>query len=153
VALGYLGRSALTAERFLPDPFGGVPGARVYRTGDLARWRADSALEFLGRLDEQAKIRGFRIEPAEVKPPSAHPEIRQAAVVAATGPAGDQRLVAYVVPTGGQAPDPSDLRRYLRARLPEYMVPAAYMQISASAVIRCSPSRSWLGSDSGGPEQ
>ncbi len=130
VARGYQGRPELTAERFLPDPFGAARrGARMYRTGDRARWRADATLECLGRTDEQVKVRGFRIEPGEVEATlEAHPSVRAAAVVAqggASGAAGDLRLVGYVVAAGGEAVSPAALREHLRARLPEYMVPSA----------------------------
>jgi hypothetical protein len=119
VALGYLDDPASTAERFLAAAAGG----RVYRTGDLGRYRPDGVVEPLGRADAQVKIRGFRVEPGEVEATLAeHPAVREA-VVAVRGDGGEMRLAAYVVPAAS-APDPAELRAWLRARLPEYMVPA-----------------------------
>ncbi|HET7460392.1 MAG TPA: amino acid adenylation domain-containing protein [Longimicrobium sp.] len=131
LARGYLRRPALTAERFVPDHLSGTPGARLYRTGDRVRRLEDGALEFLGRIDQQVKVRGFRIEPGEVETAlRALPGIRAAAVtVRADG--GEKRLVAYVVPSGDAAPTPAELRDALAARLPEYMVPTAYVALPA----------------------
>jgi amino acid adenylation domain-containing protein len=127
VARGYRGRPELTAARFLPDPFSGrsgVPGGRLYRTGDLARFRPDGDLEFLGRVDHQVKIRGFRIEPGEIETVLAgHPAVRQAAVVAGEAAAGECRLTGWVAAPAGLAA--AELRAFLAARLPDFMVPAA----------------------------
>jgi amino acid adenylation domain-containing protein len=131
VARGYLGRPALTAERFVPDPHG-TPGARMYRTGDRVRARADGALEYLGRGDDQVKVRGYRIEPGEVEAAlEAHPAVRQAVVGARPDASGEQRLVAWIVPASEDAPSPAALRAHLRGRLPEYMVPALFQRVDA----------------------
>ncbi len=148
VSRGYLDRPALTAERFVPDPFG-APGARLYRTGDRARWRSDGTLEFMGRVDQQVKVHGFRIEPGEVEAAlRRHPGVRECAVVAREDVGGDRRLVAYVVPAPGygtrtlteaeiQLPAdagatlPAALREHLRERVPEYMVPAAFVELES----------------------
>jgi len=129
LARGYLGRPGLTAERFLPDPFG-EPSARVYRTGDLARYHTDGCIEFLGRADRQVKIRGCRIEPGEVEAAlAAHPRVRGAVVDARPDAAGEARLVAYVVVSAEPRPTPAELRTHLKQRLPEYMVPSAFVTL------------------------
>jgi amino acid adenylation domain-containing protein len=128
VARGYLNRAALTAERFVPDPFGGEAGARMYRTGDRARWRADGTLEYLGRLDAQVKVRGFRVEPGEVEAALLrHPGVRECAVLAVGDDAGERRLVAWVA--GGA--DADALRAHLRGALPEHMVPWAFVPVAS----------------------
>ena len=131
VARGYLARPALTAERFVPDPFSSG-GQRLYRSGDLARRRPDGDLEYLGRIDRQVKVRGFRIELGEIEAALAeHPEVREAAVVAREDRPGDVRLVGYVSPavspTAGGDPSPQALAAFLAERLPAYMVPAAWV--------------------------
>nr|WP_229840617.1 non-ribosomal peptide synthetase [Streptomyces roseolilacinus] len=129
VARGYLNRPELTAERFVPDPFG-PPGSRLYKSGDLARRRPDGSLDFLGRIDDQVKIRGYRIELGEIETTLAtHPDVREAVVLAREDTPGDKRLVGYVVPAGDTPPDPAALRDRLARTLPPYMVLAAYQVI------------------------
>ncbi|XXU81050.1 amino acid adenylation domain-containing protein [Sorangium sp. So ce1151] len=125
LARGYHRRPALTAERFVPDPFGSAPGGRLYRTGDLARHRHDGAIEFLGRLDHQVKIRGLRVELGEIEARLLqHPHVHEAVVVARDEAHGGKRLVAYVAGRDGAAPEPEALRAWLAETLPAYMVPA-----------------------------
>ncbi|MGH7232864.1 MAG: non-ribosomal peptide synthetase, partial [Nitrospiraceae bacterium] len=128
LARGYFKRPDLTAERFIPDPFSEEPGARLYRTGDLGRYLPDESIEFLGRADDQVKIRGFRIEPGEIeKVVRQYPGVREA-VVAARGEGRDsKRLVAYVASTPQGNTRVGELRRFLTARLPHYMVPSAFV--------------------------
>jgi aryl carrier-like protein len=131
VARGYLSRPELTAERFVPDPFSEAPGARLYRTGDLARFLADGTLEFNGRIDQQVKIRGHRIEPGEIEAAlRAHPGVRECAVVARRDSAGGEtRLVAYLVPADGVLLAAGDLRSFLLGRLPEPLIPSAFVPL------------------------
>jgi acyl-CoA synthetase (AMP-forming)/AMP-acid ligase II len=132
VASGYHDRPELTAERFVPDGFHGLPGERFYRTGDRGRWRDDGQLEHLGRLDQQVKIRGFRIELGEIEAVLATlASVRQAVVVPRDAGASDLRLVAYVVYQPGEDLTVSEVRRHLRATLPDYMIPSLVVAIAA----------------------
>ena len=148
VARGYLNRPELTAEKFIPDPFRVLPGARMYKTGDLARYRPDGNIEFLGRTDHQVKIRGFRIELGEIEAAlGRHPAVREAVVMAREDKPGDpsaslltdpstslrieKRLVAYVVAEREPLPTTTDLRNFLKEKLPEYMVPAVFVLLDA----------------------
>ncbi|MFJ2746348.1 amino acid adenylation domain-containing protein, partial [Streptomyces sp. NPDC087440] len=134
LARGYVGRPDLTADRFVANPYDPT-GRRMYRTGDLVRWRADGNIEFLGRTDFQVKIRGFRVELGEVESAvAAHSAVAQAVVTVHSGEGRDLRLVAYVVPAAGSTVEPSDLRQFVGARLPEYMVPAAVVVLGALPV-------------------
>ncbi|MEO7330650.1 MAG: amino acid adenylation domain-containing protein, partial [Minicystis sp.] len=126
VGRGYLNRPDLTAELFLPDPF--VPGDRMYRSGDLGRHRADGELIYLGRIDHQVKVRGFRIELGEIEVVLVrHPDVREAAVLAREDVPGQKRLVAYLAVAGGPRPEEADMRAFMAARLPDYMVPAVFV--------------------------
>lgn len=132
LALGYLHRDDLTAERFIPHPFRPEAGERVYRTGDLGRFLPDGELEFLGRLDHQVKVRGFRIECGDIEAAlRTHPEVRDAAVIALEAHDGEKDLVAYCVPEGEHLPSASDLRAHLSGQLPGYMLPSIYVPIGA----------------------
>ncbi|MDU8617804.1 amino acid adenylation domain-containing protein, partial [Pseudomonas syringae] len=132
VARGYLNREALTAERFIDNPFSTAPGARLYRTGDLGRWLADGSLEYLGRNDEQVKIRGFRIELGEIEAQlAACDAVQDALVLVREDEPGDKRLVAYVIGTAGLEPDATQLREQLRLSLAEYMLPSAFVSLES----------------------
>jgi thioesterase domain-containing protein/acyl carrier protein len=151
LARGYVGRPELTAERFVPNPFGHEPGERLYRTGDSVRWRADGRLDFLGRVDAQVKVNGVRVEPGEVESVLRElADVKQAHVRAWKSPSGETRLVAYVVPRSSTAPTspcpPGEgrgegathpglnleaVRTWLKRRLPEYMVPSAFVVLEA----------------------
>jgi amino acid adenylation domain-containing protein len=140
LARGYWGRGDLTAERFVPDALSGGTGERLYRTGDLVRWLQDGNLEYLGRLDHQIKVRGFRIELGEIEAAlQEHEDVREAVVIAREDEPGNKKLVAYVVPeregeessneSGRVGLRISELREHLLGKLPEYMVPSAYVQL------------------------
>ncbi|MFL5696701.1 MAG: non-ribosomal peptide synthetase, partial [Ktedonobacteraceae bacterium] len=132
VARGYLDRPDLTAERFIPHPFSNEPGKRLYKTGDRVRYLPTGELEFLGRTDHQVKIRGFRIELGEVEAMlSQHPLVQKTVVLAREDVPGEKRLVAYVISSQEELPSVQDLRRYLQERLPEYMIPSAFVFLEA----------------------
>jgi amino acid adenylation domain-containing protein len=132
VTRGYLGRPELTEERFIANPFRAEPGERLYRTGDRVRRRNDGVLEFLGRADDQVKIRGFRIEPGEIEAALTKlPAVRDAVVLAREDRPGHLRLVAYVVSHGGEALPAGELRAALKASLPDFMIPAAFVPLDA----------------------
>jgi amino acid adenylation domain-containing protein len=129
VARGYLNQPALTAERFVRNPFSEDPNAKLYKTGDLARYREDGVIEFLGRIDNQVKISGYRIELGEIEAALlAHPDVKSAVVIARQDGPGQKKLLAYVVPQNGTYPA-ADLRAYLEEKLPPYMLPSALMSL------------------------
>ncbi len=132
LARGYLNRPDVTAEKFIPNPNSSEPGARLYKTGDLARYLPDGNIEFIGRIDHQVKLRGFRIELEEIEVAlSSTPGVRQSVVMAREDIPGDKRLVAYVVLKQEQAPTIDELRRLLVQKLPDYMVPSAFIVLDA----------------------
>ena len=132
LARGYLGRSDLTAERFVPDPFSDEPGSRLYKTGDLARYLADGNIEFIGRMDNQVKIRGYRIELGEIEAVlNEHSMVRECVVMAEPDKSGSNRLVAYLVASSEVAPKVEALRAFLGQKLPEYMMPSAFVFLDA----------------------
>ncbi|MET0541897.1 MAG: amino acid adenylation domain-containing protein [Variovorax sp.] len=134
VARGYLHRPELTAERFIPDPFGSDPDARLYKTGDIGRWREDGEIDYIGRNDNQVKVRGFRVELGEIESALlAHADVREAAVLAPRDSAGDARLVAYVT-TVSRSQDTGALRSHLERTLPSYMVPGTFVHLEAMPV-------------------
>ncbi len=130
VARGYLNRPALTAEKFVPDPFGDEAGGRLYKTGDLARFLADGNLQFVGRVDHQEKVRGYRIEMGEIETVlSKHPQVKQCMVLVREDAPGNKRLVAYVIAASGEEPSAAELRAFLKESLPDYMLPSAFVAI------------------------
>jgi hypothetical protein len=130
VARGYADQPELTAERFLPDPFG-APGARIYRTGDLARWLPEGAVDFLGRIDNQVKIRGYRIEPGEAQATLVrHPDVSEAVVVALVE-GTEARLAAYYVPAGDAQVPAGELEAFCAEYLPAYLVPSTFTPLAA----------------------
>ncbi len=132
VTRGYLNRTELTQERFIPNPFSSDLTDRLYRTGDLVRYRADGSLEFLGRIDFQVKVRGYRIELGEIETIlTRHPTVREAIAIVREDLPGDKRIVAYLLPADGHYPTSVELRSYLRALLPEYMVPSSFVVLAA----------------------
>ena len=132
VARGYLNRPKLTAERFIKDPFSSDPQARLYKTGDLGRWRPDGAIEYLGRNDHQVKIRGFRVEPGEIEAQLLqHPQVKEAIVLAREDEPGNKRLVAYIVGHDPAVLSVETLRANLKAQLPDYMVPSAFVMLES----------------------
>ena len=132
LARGYLNQPELTAEKFIHHSFEGKPVRRLYRTGDLARYLADGNIGFLGRIDNQVKIRGYRIELGEVECVlGQHVAVREAVVLVREDNPGDKRLVAYVVPTREPVPTIRELRSFLKEKLPDYMVPAAFVFLDA----------------------
>ncbi|MBT2301354.1 amino acid adenylation domain-containing protein [Variovorax paradoxus] len=136
VTLGYYHRDALTAERFVPDPFSDDAGAQLYRSGDLGRWRHDGLLELLGRADHQVKLRGYRIEMGEIESALLdHPQVVHCVAVTRAESEEDVRLVAYSVARGGVPPAPSALREHLRTRLPHYMIPQHFVALDAMPML------------------
>ena len=136
VARGYLNRPELTAQRFMPDPFSAEAGGRLYKTGDRARWLANGDIEYLGRSDDQVKIRGHRIEPGEIESVlGRHPAVFQCVVLAHEDSSADKRLVAYVVAEPDKAgAGPGELRDFLKTKLPDYMIPSAFVFLEALPV-------------------
>ncbi|MEH2173669.1 amino acid adenylation domain-containing protein [Nostoc sp.] len=132
LARGYLNRPDLSSERFIPNPFSRQPGERMYKTGDLARYLPNGNIEFLGRIDEQVKIRGFRIELGEIEAVLAqHPAVRETVVITREDQPGDKRLVSYVVPHQRQLLNVSELRHFLKQKLPDYMMPSTFVLLEA----------------------
>jgi amino acid adenylation domain-containing protein len=132
LARGYLNRPELTAEKFIPNPFSSTPGARLYKTGDLVRYLPNGNIEFLGRIDHQVKIRGFRVELGEIETVlNKHPAVRKTVVVARQDVPDRKYLAAYIVPSDSEAISRSDLRGFLKEKLPDYMIPGVFVMLDA----------------------
>ncbi|MCB7162458.1 amino acid adenylation domain-containing protein [Bacillus subtilis] len=132
LARGYMNRSELTAERFIPNPFNDESGSRLYKTGDLVRYLPDGNIEYIGRMDNQVKIRGYRIELGEIETAlGTHPTVQETVVIAREEITGDKRLIAYVVPSPKAKMDTRDLRSHLREKVPEYMIPSAFVSMES----------------------
>ena len=132
LARGYHNLPVLTAEKFIPDPFRNEPGMRLFASGDLARFKENGEIDLLGRIDKQVKIRGYRIELGEIEAAIEQcPEVGQALIMVREDQPGDRRLVAYIVPTLNARLDTDNLRGFLRANLPSYMIPAAFVELEA----------------------
>ena len=132
LAQGYLNQPEITAEKFVPHPFGLKAGTRLYKTGDVARYLPNGTIEFLGRLDHQMKLRGFRIEPGEIESAlRQYQRVNEAAVILREDVPGDKRLVAYVTPTEGVTVKPAEMRNYLKGQVPDYMVPSTIVVLDS----------------------
>ena len=132
LARGYFNRPELTADRFIPNSFTQAPGSRAYKTGDLARHLPDGSIEYLSRIDHQLKIRGYRVELEEIEVVlSTHPSVKEAVVVASEDSSGDRRLAAYIIPDSKGRPSTGHLRSFLKEKLPDYMIPAAFVMLDA----------------------
>jgi hypothetical protein len=132
LAREYLNQPELTAKRFIPNPFSNEPGSKLYKTGDIARYLADGCIEYLGRVDHQIKVRGFRIELGEIESVlRQHPDVGQAVVVSQDGPNNAKQLVAYVTARNGTMPGMEEMKRHLKSKLPDFMVPAYFVTLNA----------------------
>jgi acyl-CoA synthetase (AMP-forming)/AMP-acid ligase II len=140
LARGYLNNPELTAEKFVPNPF--TPGERMYRTGDVGRWTADGNIEFLGRIDHQVKVSGIRVELGEIETVlGQHRAVKETVVIDLEDRAGNTRLVAYVVPNQRQTLEIDELRRFLKEKLPDYMLPSVFVIIDA---LPLTPTGKWI---------
>jgi len=134
LARGYCNQPTITAERFIPNPFGSEAGERLYKTGDRARYLPDGQIDFLGRIDNQVKVRGYRIEPGEIEQVfKQHPAVMDIAVIVREDTPGDKRLVAYLVAQDEKVLDTNELRSFGKEKLPQYMIPSAFVALAAFA--------------------